>query len=96
MPSDNSAEPSQNHPYGAIWAMRFSKDGRYLASAGQNCVIHLWKLLEDTSESHSIKVLDETPFREYTGHKADILDLAWSKVTCTYKHKLKNADCLLE
>jgi WD40 repeat protein len=87
MSSDNSAEPSQNHPYGAIWAMRFSKDGQYLASAGQNCVIHLWKLLEQdisVSENHSIKVLDETPFKEFTGHKADILDLAWSKVVLMY------------
>lgn len=84
MSSDNSAEPNQNHPYGAIWALRFSKDGRYLASAGQNCVIHLWKLLEqyDTpmSEHRSIEVLDKTPFMEFTGHKADVLDLAWSKV----------------
>lgn len=78
MSSDSSAEPSPNHPYGAIWALRFSKDGKYLASAGQSCVVLLWKLLLNQEES--IKILDETPYMEYKGHTADILDLAWSKV----------------
>lgn len=82
MSSDSSAEPNSNYPYGAIWSLRFSKDGRYLASAGQNCVIHLYKLIEHhDSSDYSIKVLDESPYREYTGHTADILDLAWSKVS---------------
>ncbi|CAO3638372.1 unnamed protein product [Mucor fragilis] len=83
MSSDSSTEPSPNHPYGAIWALKFSKDGRYLASAGQNCVIYLWTLLapqnsQDVPE-FSISVLEEKPHMEYVGHKADILDLAWSK-----------------
>ncbi|KAI7896218.1 WD40-repeat-containing domain protein [Mucor mucedo] len=77
MSSDSSAEPNPNHPYGAIWALRFSKDGKYLASAGQSCVVLLWKLLLNGEES--IKVLDEAPHMEYKGHTADILDLAWSK-----------------
>lgn len=85
MSSDSSTEPSPNHPYGAIWALKFSKDGRYLASAGQNCVIYLWTLLapqnsQDVPE-FSISVLEEKPHMEYVGHKADILDLAWSKVS---------------
>lgn len=79
MSSDSSAEPSSNYPYGAVWCLRFSKDGKYLASAGQNCVIHVYKLIEN-STTYSINVLEETPYREYTGHTADILDLAWSKV----------------
>jgi WD40 repeat protein len=80
VPSDSSsAEPSPNHPYGALWAIRFSKDGKYLASAGQSCIILLWKLVLEEQQQQSIKVLDETPFMEYKGHKADILDLAWSK-----------------
>lgn len=83
-------EPSPNHPYGAIWSIRFSKDGKYLASAGQNCVVFVWKLTpsvqqqSDTTETSasdsSFKVLDEAPFREFKGHKADVLELAWSKV----------------
>ena len=77
-PSDTVTEPSPNYPYGALWVIRFTKDGRYLATAGQSCTVFLWKLLVE--EQQSIKVLDETPYMEYKGHTADVLDLAWSKV----------------
>ncbi|KAI8890219.1 WD40 repeat-like protein [Backusella circina FSU 941] len=79
-PQDVSSEPEPgpNHPYGALWVLKFSKDGRYLASAGQSCVVHIWRLVFH-QENEGISVLDETPFKEYRGHSADILDLAWSK-----------------
>lgn len=83
MSSDSSTEPNPNHPYGAIWSLKFSKDGRYLASAGQNCVIYLWILLVQSQQDvpdYSINVLEEKPYMEFVGHKADVLDLAWSKV----------------
>ena len=35
---------------------------------------------EDNMDSVTNKILDESEFIEYTGHKADILELAWSKV----------------
>ncbi|KAL0913542.1 hypothetical protein M5K25_017007 [Dendrobium thyrsiflorum] len=31
---------------GSIWTIEFSLDGRYLASAGEDCVIHIWQVLE--------------------------------------------------
>ncbi|CAI0376052.1 unnamed protein product [Linum tenue] len=31
---------------GSIWAIKFSLDGRYLASAGEDCVIHIWQVVE--------------------------------------------------
>uniref|UniRef100_A0A0A9F707 Uncharacterized protein n=1 Tax=Arundo donax TaxID=35708 RepID=A0A0A9F707_ARUDO len=31
---------------GSIWSIRFSPDGRYLASAGEDCMIHVWEVLE--------------------------------------------------
>ena len=31
---------------GSIWAIKFSLDGRYLASAGEDCVIHVWQVVE--------------------------------------------------
>ncbi|KAJ8764688.1 hypothetical protein K2173_007776 [Erythroxylum novogranatense] len=31
---------------GSIWCIKFSLDGRYLASAGEDCVIHIWQVVE--------------------------------------------------
>ncbi|KAG1355154.1 WD repeat-containing protein 44-like [Cocos nucifera] len=31
---------------GSIWSIKFSLDGRYLASAGEDCVIHVWEVTE--------------------------------------------------
>ncbi|KAG5020488.1 hypothetical protein AAZX31_06G229600 [Glycine max] len=31
---------------GSIWCIKFSLDGRYLASAGEDCVIHVWQVVE--------------------------------------------------
>uniref|UniRef100_A0A453P5T2 Anaphase-promoting complex subunit 4 WD40 domain-containing protein n=1 Tax=Aegilops tauschii subsp. strangulata TaxID=200361 RepID=A0A453P5T2_AEGTS len=30
---------------GSIWSIKFSPDGRYLATAGEDCVIHVWEVL---------------------------------------------------
>jgi len=31
---------------GSVWTIKFSLDGRYLASAGEDCVIHVWQVVE--------------------------------------------------
>lgn len=31
---------------GSIWCIKFSLDGRFLASAGEDCVIHVWQVVE--------------------------------------------------
>ena len=120
---------------GAVWCMKFSHCGTYLASAGQDTTVRVWKLLpeyvdEDVyNDSHSDErsfgtrdgnakgessssssssqradgdksMPDDTKkgkgnsstkrvdahqyfqneaFRTYVGHKADVLDLCWSK-----------------
>ncbi|CAO3590667.1 unnamed protein product [Absidia cylindrospora] len=83
--NDNYTHP--NRPHNAIWAMKFSKDGKYLAAGGQNCVLRVWEVLSDKTTNHdisednieTIKVFNENPIQEYHGHKADILDISWSK-----------------
>ncbi|CAA7399092.1 unnamed protein product [Spirodela intermedia] len=31
---------------GSIWSMKFSLDGRFLASAGEDCIIQIWQVME--------------------------------------------------
>lgn len=31
---------------GSIWTIKFSLDGKYLASAGEDCIIHVWQVIE--------------------------------------------------
>ncbi|XP_028807557.1 WD repeat-containing protein 44 [Neltuma alba] len=31
---------------GSIWSIKFSLDGKYLASAGEDCLIHVWQVVE--------------------------------------------------
>ncbi|KAJ6822598.1 WD repeat-containing protein 44-like [Iris pallida] len=31
---------------GSIWSIKFSSDGKYLASAGEDCVVHVWQVNE--------------------------------------------------
>lgn len=82
-------DPKQ--PMGAIWANRFSKNGKYMATGGQSCVVNVWKVLRDLERNDnidiqdllphepSIKVFHDAPVRTYVGHTADVLDISWSK-----------------
>lgn len=80
-------------PVDAVWTSRFSKNGKYMATGGQSCVINIWKVLRDLERGQdnmdvqdmlphepSIKVFHDAPVRIYIGHTADILDISWSKV----------------
>ena len=77
----------------AIWAMEFSRDGRYLAAAGQDKKLRVWEVISgsedrdgedhDSSEENEVKlnapVFKQRLLREYDGHTSSILDLSWSK-----------------
>lgn len=43
---------------GSIWSIKFSLDGRYLASAGEDCVIHIWQVVE--TERKGDLLMDKT------------------------------------
>jgi len=62
---------------GAIWTMSLNTDGTFLASAGQDRIVRVWKSLGATARRGE-KLFEETPIQEYTGHRGDILDLCWS------------------
>jgi len=42
---------------GAIWTMKFCPDGQYLASAGQDRVVHVWEVLDHPSVAESGRLL---------------------------------------
>ncbi|URD81430.1 WD-40 repeat family protein [Musa troglodytarum] len=44
---------------GSIWSIKFSLDGRYLASAGEDCVIHVWGVSEISTKGDSLRVAEE-------------------------------------
>ncbi|KAH8653835.1 WD40-repeat-containing domain protein [Xylariales sp. PMI_506] len=80
---------------GPLWAAEFSRDGKYLATAGRDQVVRVWAVIstpedrtayeeEESSAGHdgerlSAPVFHPRPIREFTGHTGEILDLSWSK-----------------
>jgi len=69
---------------GLIWAMKFSPDGLYLASGGQDKTVSVWEVVPGAKSSrtdrHSSARVAVRPraYRRFPGHEADILDIAWS------------------
>ncbi|CAH8336165.1 unnamed protein product [Eruca vesicaria subsp. sativa] len=41
---------------GSIWCIKFSLDGRYLATAGEDCVIQIWKVCESERKGELLSV----------------------------------------
>jgi WD40 repeat protein len=78
-----------------IWTADFSLSGRYLAVAGRDRTIKLFKVITTddermvqqmhdsqqvpTSKSYSAPVFLSTPIREFKGHSGEALTLSWSK-----------------
>ena len=88
--------PSSQHSHGisdpdAIWTIKFSADGKYLAAGGQDKVLRVWEVLSSPQERRdfenqehtrlSAPIFKDKPCREYTGHEGSIIDLDWSKVS---------------
>ncbi|RDW63001.1 uncharacterized protein DSM5745_10112 [Aspergillus mulundensis] len=77
----------------AIWALCFSKDGKYIAAAGQDRKVRVWQVItnpedRDNSESDGEEddlprlkapVFKQKPVQVYDNHSGSILDLSWSK-----------------
>lgn len=92
-PDDGDSASSRAETGGAVWAMAFSADGRYLAAAGKDQVVRVFAVLathedrraheeEEGEVSHerlNAPVFRGGPVREFAGHTGEILDLTWSK-----------------
>lgn len=82
-----------NFHNGPVWTMKWSPCGNYLATAGQDAIIRIWLVcggdakIEDSTlvpsapsmSAFGQRVLHPSPYREFAGHKSDIIDLAWSR-----------------
>ncbi|KAK4187130.1 WD repeat-containing protein 44 [Podospora australis] len=80
---------------GAIWAIEFSRDGKYLATAGRDHVVRVWAVITTPEERQahedeeaasggagerlSAPVFRDQPIAEFEGHTGEVLDLSWSK-----------------
>ncbi|KAA8910503.1 WD40-repeat-containing domain protein [Sphaerosporella brunnea] len=61
---DDQFEP-ESHKSGAIWAMKFSKDGKYLAASGQDKVVRVWQVL-GSKEDRATHEQEEDAAGEFT------------------------------
>jgi len=60
---------------GAIWVMKFSLDGKFLASGGHDMIMRIWKVKEQGNDNF----FEPSPVKSFSGHTGDVLDLSWSK-----------------
>ncbi|KAL4560524.1 hypothetical protein LXL04_032676 [Taraxacum kok-saghyz] len=58
---------------GYISIIKFSHDGRYLASAGEDCIIRIWKIFEDQDPRiYKIQETDPSSFYFSTNHLSEL------------------------
>ena len=54
----NGSNALPRHKTGAIWAMKFSRDGKYLAAGGQDMIVRIWSVIstpEQRKEHESVE-----------------------------------------
>lgn len=58
---------------GAIWTLRFSPCGQYLATAGQDALLRVWQISPDEDVLIQSKLI-----KKWHGHKGEIVQIAWA------------------
>lgn len=58
--SSNASEPDIPEPDGkAIWALKFSRDGRFLAAAGQDRIVRIWAVIATPYDRQAHEIEEE-------------------------------------
>ncbi|CAA18402.1 WD repeat protein, human WDR44 family [Schizosaccharomyces pombe] len=85
-------EPSQFKE--SVWASEISKSGKYLATAGKDAIIRVWKVIETPERRETLlkegpqscgrfftpsSIFEPEPVLECVGHNAEVLSISWSK-----------------
>lgn len=60
------------------WVMKFSEDNRFLATGGKDGVLRIWEVFAPEDDIDHLKLIKDEPFREYTQHTKDIVDISWN------------------
>lgn len=55
----NGSNTLPRHKTGAIWAMKFNRDGKYLAAGGQDMIVRVWALISTPEERRKHESLEE-------------------------------------
>ncbi|GAA5822134.1 hypothetical protein JCM5353_006242 [Sporobolomyces roseus] len=87
--SEEKGEKKKKKKSRAVWAVKFSNNGKWLAVGGRDGVVRIWEVLSNKEDRESsglntttngiMPVFKEKPKREWKGHSSDVLDLNWSK-----------------
>ena len=68
---NGSSIPSSlpRHKTGAIWAMKFSRDGKYLAAGGQDKIVRVWSVISTPEERRKHESSEEAAGTEGTEYQ---------------------------
>ncbi|XP_006653617.2 WD repeat-containing protein 44-like [Oryza brachyantha] len=78
---------------GSIWSIKFSPDGRYLATAGEDCVIHVWEVSEFETKREDNELCNQLMAVVCNGSPEPILALASVDGSCwEKKHRARTLE----
>lgn len=88
--ADASASSAGAAPQKPLFTVKFNHDGNFLAAAGEDGVVRVWKLLVDDvaaaggehegyAPPRMGSIFQQHPLQHFCGHQGAVLDLSWSR-----------------
>lgn len=94
----------------AIWVVKFRKDGKFMATGGEDHVLRIWQVQQAenystkelmaqsaTMQQNRVPLLNPKPYKEwYNFHQQDIFEINWSPKDPSSPYLLSvSADCIV-